>query len=154
MRVTGGSLTRSVSFERALELRPDDGRLLGDRGEALRLMGRFDEAQAVLQRAAAALPDSAHILASLGAVKARLDDVRGALAVIDRAVSLDPGNSFALLMRAAVRRQMQMLPEAAEDTRTIAREGTDARECRAPIWGPSFWNRTASRKRWSSSIKH
>ena len=32
-------------FERALELRPDDGRLLGDRGEALRLMGRFDEAQ-------------------------------------------------------------------------------------------------------------
>ncbi|OHB74817.1 MAG: hypothetical protein A2W31_10210 [Planctomycetes bacterium RBG_16_64_10] len=65
------------------------GRGLYLRGEALRSLGRHDEAVLWLQHAAEQTPDDIHVLLALGWCYKRTDRVKQAIEVLNRALEID-----------------------------------------------------------------
>ena len=80
-------------FHAALLDRPHDGELLGQFGDVLLRLGRFDEARPVLEKAAGRLTDDRRIARRLAEARLRCRDPIGALAILNPMV--DSGHSSA-----------------------------------------------------------
>ena len=80
---------------------PDDAAVaLGYKAEALRLLGRLDEAAETLHAALRIAPQNAWYWVELGNVRSDANDPAGAVAHYSTAINLDPRNEYALLNRA------------------------------------------------------
>ena len=64
------------------------------RGEALRVMERYEEAVSSLQHAAGIHPDQVHIWLSIGWCEKRLGHIDLAIAALQQAASIDPENAL------------------------------------------------------------
>jgi len=73
---------------------------LGYKGEALRFLGRYDEATETLHRALDLSPRNVANWIELGGVAYLSGDPAGAVAHYTMALQFDPGNAYALLLRA------------------------------------------------------
>ncbi len=88
-------------YERALALRPEDPRALGNRGAALYALGRFEEALASAERLVALRPGESASHFSLGTALQASRRHAEAVASFDRALALHPGHVEANYNRAA-----------------------------------------------------
>ena len=79
-----------ASFNKVLELRPDDQHALIRLGGVMLLDNRLEEAQDYLQRALDKAPDSARVLYNLGEAAMGLDDAASAVFYFEKALSLQP----------------------------------------------------------------
>ncbi|MEU9363339.1 tetratricopeptide repeat protein [Streptomyces avermitilis] len=86
--------------DRAAGLWSDSAWVLWNRGEALRCLGRFEEARADLERALALDPGNVWATGCRGAVLHELRRYGEALADLDQAVALDPDGAWYLMRRA------------------------------------------------------
>jgi tetratricopeptide (TPR) repeat protein len=100
-------------FAHIVELHPDDAQALADNGEALRMLGRYEEAIESMQRAVVLDPDNVQARACLGAVQFALGDLQGGLANLEHAVERDPENHFALMWTALTLRDLGRTDDAA-----------------------------------------
>ncbi len=96
----------------ALALRPSSAELNSNRGVALRLLGRLDEALAAHDRAVAADPRYLEAWSNRGNVLKDLGRLEEALSSYDRALAQQPAQPTALVNRANVLRDLERLGEA------------------------------------------
>jgi tetratricopeptide (TPR) repeat protein len=89
-RLAGETERALVAFEKALELLPEDGRLLGAMGAALNQSGAYDRAIPLLQRSAAADRSNALTFVNLAIAQAALGDGQAALASYSDAARANP----------------------------------------------------------------
>jgi len=88
---------------RALELEPDHADVLSNRGAALRMMCRFEEALADYDRSLSVQPARASTLGNRGVALAALGRYGEALACFDAALAIDPDEARARYNRALAR---------------------------------------------------
>lgn len=94
-RTRGDAARALVAYGKALELMPDDPRLLGAAGAALNQVGDFQGAVPYLQRSAAGAPGHALTLVNLGIALAALGDVGGATESYAAAARANPSEPLA-----------------------------------------------------------
>jgi tetratricopeptide (TPR) repeat protein len=101
-----------ASYDRALELRPDDAMVLYRRGTVLRDLKRFDEAVASYERALELQPQDAELLCRCGTALYELQRFEQALASFDLALEQRPDHARALCNRGATLYELQRFEEA------------------------------------------
>jgi tetratricopeptide (TPR) repeat protein len=84
-----------LSYERALELSPDLGAALNNRGNLLQQLGRADEALADYDRALAFDPNNADAVNGRGSALQKLDRIHEAEKMLRRAILLKPDSAEA-----------------------------------------------------------
>lgn len=92
---------------------------LGYEGEALRLLGRLDEAAAVLQRSLALAPTNGWYWIELGNVRFDQGDAAGAVAHLTTALELKPGDTYARSNRADAWRALDAPDRCLADTTPV-----------------------------------
>ena len=85
---------------------PDNVFILYERGEAYRMLDRFDKALADFSRALKLRPELADVLRSRGETYRLLERYDEALADLTRSLELEPDNEFALSVRGATYRRL------------------------------------------------
>ena len=99
-------------MDRALALNPGYTWALGTKGEALRQMGRHEEAIQVLDQALAANPEYVFALTSKGEALRQLDRYEEAIQAFDQALALRPDYDWALGSKGEALRQLGRYEEA------------------------------------------
>jgi tetratricopeptide (TPR) repeat protein len=102
-------------YNAALVLDPNDTKALALRGEAYRMMGKYDDAVADLTRAIELDPKSAWALANRGVTYGQMERYDDAVADLTRAIELDPKSAWALANRGVTYRQMERYDDAVAD---------------------------------------
>ncbi len=100
------------ALENAAQLMPDDAEAQGNLGNALRALGRFEEAAASHRRAIAIKPDYAEAHNNLGSTLRDLGRLEEAAECFRRALSIGPGFAVAHNNLGIVRRQQSCPAEA------------------------------------------
>lgn len=109
-----GDVDRALTaYRKALELLPDDARLLGAAGAALNRVGEFERALLYLQRSVAADPDHALTRVNLGIARAALGDVAGATESYAAAARINPVEPLAFFNLGNLYLRQAALREAA-----------------------------------------
>jgi predicted O-linked N-acetylglucosamine transferase (SPINDLY family) len=107
-------------LRRAVELRPHDGAAWSQLGDALRLLGRLEEARSCYEEATAHDPQSSAAWYGLGRVYLERDRPAGAAAAFERCSTADPAalheHGKALFQLGCVERAMPLLRRAATAT--------------------------------------
>jgi protein O-GlcNAc transferase len=107
------------AFDRLLAVRPNAPRALALRSNALRELGRLNEALADSERAIALDPNHSMAFFNRGATLLALGRRQEALAALNRAMELDPGNIPARSCRAVVLHLLERLQEALADAKRV-----------------------------------
>ena len=112
------------AFERALAQKPEFAAwLLSQKGSTLRLMERFDEAIAVLDKALELTPGEPWTLMEKGVALSFLEREEEALAALDQALQQVPDNPFALAHMGRVLRALGRPQEAVAPLRQATEAG-------------------------------
>ncbi len=109
-----------VDLEQALAIDPEFTYALGEYGNALMQLGRYDEALAALESGIALDPTNADFYVLQGLVYAHQEDATTALGLINQALVLDPQNDQLYFNRAIVHKERGDIRAALDDyTRAI-----------------------------------
>jgi tetratricopeptide (TPR) repeat protein len=119
----GDYLRAAQSYQRALQLSPDNAELLKDLGAVLHLLRRPKEARHALELATRLNPALADAWRNLGVVAADAGDWGEALEIFDRAVHLAPANADLHYFRAIALQRLNRPEEA----RAAARDSLSLR---------------------------
>ena len=104
-----------ADYNRAIELDPEDGLTIADRGETYRLMERYEESLADFNCALELKPDYAWAISSRGQTYQSLKRYEEALVDFNRAIELDPELDWATVSRGKTYRQMERYEESLAD---------------------------------------
>ncbi|MGY4509107.1 tetratricopeptide repeat protein [Bradyrhizobium sp. USDA 3650] len=125
-RRQGDRLASLAAFEAAAKIDPGHSGVQIEISNDLRELGRFDEAEALLQRLIAREPTNTGALIGLGHLKRRQDDRLASLAAFEAAAKIDPGHSGVQIEISNDLRELGRFDEAeALLQRLIAREPTN-----------------------------
>ncbi len=112
-RAAGDTDRAFLAYEKALELVPEDGRVLGAMGAALNQSGDYEGARAYLLRSVATRPDHALSWVNLGIAHAALGDVAAATESYATAARRNPNEPLAFFNLGNLYLRQDALAEAA-----------------------------------------